>query len=151
MKFFFFSNNLIIWCFRGNGDRWEAKMGDGLDFCCFLESRFAPPWEEGSSSDSSGSFPKPAAGNQVYFVSVLPLSLLLPPFHQNILWAILAKTAQQSKAFQMPRGGREEVKLFCLFCMPELWNLPSIVLVINILGSGKQYGSSNFYWNFASC
>ena len=148
---FIFSNNLIIWCFRGNGDCWEAKGETGLISAAFWSPGSLLPEKKGSSSDSSGSFPKPVAGNQVYFVSVLPLSLLLPPFHQNILWAILAKTAQQSKAFQMPRGGREEVRLFCLFCMPELWNLPSIVLVINILGSGKQYGSTNFYWNFASC
>ena len=60
----------------------------------------------------------------------------------RLFWQI---TAQQSKAFQMPKWGREEVKLFCLFCMPELWKLPRIVLVINILGSGKQYGSTNFY------
>ena len=46
---------------------------------------------------------------------------------------------------QGKKGRREEVKLFCLFCMPELWKFPSIVLVINVLGSGKQYGSTNFY------
>ena len=82
---------------------------------------------------------KPILCQSFLYLFSSPLSTKIS---SRLFWQI---TAQQSKAFQMPRGGKEKVKLFCLFCMPELWNLPSIVLVINILGSGKQYGSTNSY------
>ena len=75
----------MIWCFRGKGDWWEAKGETGLISAAFWSSGSLLPEEKGSSSDSSGSFPKPVAGDQAYFVPVLPLSLLLPPFHQNLL------------------------------------------------------------------
>ena len=145
MKCFFFPITWLSAVFGGMETVGKQKWETGLISAASWSPGLLLPEKKESSSDSSGSFPKPVAGNQAYFMPLLPLSLLLPPFHQNLLLAILAKTVQQSKAFQMPRGGREEVKLFCLFCMPELWNLPSIVLVINILGSGKQYGSTNFY------
>ena len=82
---------------------------------------------------------KPILCHSFLYLFSSPLSTKIS---SRLFWQI---TAQQSKAFQMPKWGREEVKLFCLFCMPELWKLPSIGLVINILGSGKQYGSTNFY------
>ena len=83
---FLFSNNLIIWFFfSGKGDWWEAKWEAGLISAAFWSPGLLRPEKKGSSSDSSGSFPKPVAGNQAYFVSGLPLSLLLPPFHQNLL------------------------------------------------------------------
>ena len=46
--------------------------------------------------------------------------------YQQLVWEMNMSclsyflSAQQNIAYQMPRGRREEVKLFCLFCMPEL-------------------------------
>ena len=84
---FLFSNNLIIvfFFFSGKGDWWEAKWETGLISAAFWSPGLLRPEKKGSSSDSSGSFPKPVAGNQAYFVPLLPLSLLLSPFQQNLL------------------------------------------------------------------
>ena len=84
-EMFIFSNKLIIWCFLGKGDWWEAKGETGSISAAFWSPGLLLPKKKGSSSDSSGSFPKPVAGNQPYFVPLLPLSLLFPPFHQNLL------------------------------------------------------------------
>ena len=105
------------------------------------------------ASQMQGSFPKPVASNQAYFVSVLPLSPLLPSLHQNLLQAILAKTAQQNKAYQMP-SERSETVFFCVFFFllhARTVKASQHCAGINILGSGKQYGSANFYQSFASC